>query len=122
MSGVVIASHCSEQTFDSIVRWGDTDARLARMRSVNILCVNCGAELTGDGRCTARCVVPVRNPLPVETDWRTGDRVVRSGNSGLRRLGTVSFVRSGFVCVRWDHGGDSLEWGAELILDGGLRA
>jgi hypothetical protein len=89
---------------------------------MNDECVSCGAELSWDGICSARCSIPVRNPLPVETDWRTGDRVVLSGDSEPRRHGTVSYVRSGFVRVRWDHGGDSLEWGADLVLDDRLRA
>jgi hypothetical protein len=46
---------------------------------------------------------------------RTGDRVVLV--DAPRWRGVVSFARSGFVFVRWDHGGDSLVWGADLTLD-----
>jgi hypothetical protein len=41
----------------------------------------------------------------------TGDRVI------LTRRGTVSYVRSGFAFVRWDDGGESSEWAAELERD-----
>lgn len=46
---------------------------------------------------------------------RTGDRVVLIGVPAYR--GTVSFIRSGFAVVRWDHGGSSREWAAELALE-----
>jgi hypothetical protein len=45
----------------------------------------------------------------------TGDRVVLVDVPQWR--GTVSFVRSGFAVVRWNHGGSSCEWAAELALD-----
>jgi hypothetical protein len=35
----------------------------------------------------------------------------------LRRRGTVSYERSGFVLVRWDGGSESLVWGADLTRE-----
>jgi hypothetical protein len=45
----------------------------------------------------------------------TGDRVILISVPAWR--GTVSFVRSGFAVVRWDHGGSSREWAAELAFE-----
>ena len=42
----------------------------------------------------------------------TGTRVMLAANPARR--GTVSYERSGFVLVRWDYGGTSLMWGADL--------
>jgi hypothetical protein len=47
--------------------------------------------------------------------FTTGDRVVLLSAPEWR--GTVAFVRSGFAVVRWDHGGSSREWAAELALE-----
>jgi hypothetical protein len=49
---------------------------------------------------------------PTERPYVTGDRVVLLGIPEWR--GTVSFVRSGFASVRWDHGRTTSEWAAEL--------
>jgi hypothetical protein len=49
---------------------------------------------------------------PMERPCVTGDRVVLTGTPAWR--GTVSFVRSGFASVRWDHGTTTSEWAAEL--------
>jgi hypothetical protein len=35
----------------------------------------------------------------------------------VARLGTVSFVRSGFVRVRWDDGRTTDEWSADLVVE-----
>jgi hypothetical protein len=45
----------------------------------------------------------------------TGDRVAMLSTPECH--GTISFVRSGFAVVRWDHGGRSCEWAAELTLE-----
>jgi hypothetical protein len=50
---------------------------------------------------------------PIKRPYMTGDRVVLTGTRGWR--GTVSFVRSGFASVRWDHGATTSEWAAELV-------
>jgi hypothetical protein len=49
----------------------------------------------------------------------TGDRVVLTGIPQWR--GTVSFVRSGFAFVRWDHGRTTTEWAAELAPERAQR-
>lgn len=47
-------------------------------------------------------------------DWlSTGDRVAR--------LGTISFVRSGFACVRGDDGATTTEWAADLVVRAARR-
>jgi hypothetical protein len=43
-------------------------------------------------------------------------RAVLPTGSRVARLGTVSFVRSGFARVRWDDGTVSDEWAAELAI------
>jgi hypothetical protein len=53
---------------------------------------------------------------PIERPYVTGDRVVLTGTP--ERRGTVSFVRSGFASVRWDHGSTTSEWAAELAPEG----
>jgi hypothetical protein len=53
---------------------------------------------------------------PIERPWVTGDRVVLTGTPSGG--GTVSFVRSGFASVRWDHGSTTSEWAAELAPEG----
>jgi hypothetical protein len=35
----------------------------------------------------------------------------------VARLGTVSFVRSGFARVRWDDGRTTDEWAADLFVE-----
>jgi hypothetical protein len=55
---------------------------------------------------------------PIERPCVTGDRVVLTGTPEWR--GTVSFVRSGFASVRWDHGSTTSEWAAELAPERGL--
>jgi hypothetical protein len=39
-----------------------------------------------------------------------------ASGSRVARLGTVSFVRSGFVRVRWDDGLTTDEWAADLVV------
>jgi hypothetical protein len=55
------------------------------------------------------------NGFQFDRHLTTGDRVVMSSVPEWR--GTVSFVRSGFAVVRWDHGGSTREWAAELALE-----
>ena len=52
-------------------------------------------------------------------DFLPADQLVdpHTNASGMRvaRLGSVSFVRSGFARVRWDDGRVSDEWMADLV-------
>jgi hypothetical protein len=52
------------------------------------------------------------NNLPIGKLVGTGTRVMLAANP--QRVGTVRYARSGFVLVRWDLGGVSLEWGANV--------
>jgi hypothetical protein len=42
---------------------------------------------------------------------KAGDKVL------LVRRGSVAYTRSGFAFVRWDDGGESREWIAELVVE-----
>jgi hypothetical protein len=53
---------------------------------------------------------------PIERRYVSGDRVVLTDTPEWR--GAVSFVRSGFASVRWDHGSTTSEWAAELAPEG----
>jgi hypothetical protein len=51
-------------------------------------------------------------PIPILTHAGGG---LPSGTR-VARLGTISFVRSGFARIRWDDGTVSDEWAADLAV------
>jgi hypothetical protein len=58
--------------------------------------------------------IPVTSLTDAPGGLCTGTRVAR--------LGTISFVRSGFARIRWDDGTETDEWAADLSIPRDCRA